>query len=184
MNPNYQSENPLKTFLQTLLVLALVFMLTLLMNGCASKPLEKTHTIERVVTYKADSLKVTVVNQAVLDSLFIQVSKVKTLKPECDSITQMTLDQLLVQLNSKKKSGDNAMGIYYDTIKKMIVGWQKMAKTLNENSTSNKTTNAIAIEKESVEIPVKFIPFWVKILAVLGGISVVLVVWRVVKIWV
>ena len=71
MNPNYQSENPLKTFLQTLLVLGLVFLFTLLMNGCASKPLEKTHTIERVVTYKADSLKVTVVNQAVLGSLFI-----------------------------------------------------------------------------------------------------------------
>ena len=184
MNPNYQSENPLKTFLQTLLVLALVFMLTLLMNGCASKPLEKTHTIERVVTYKSDSLKVTVVNQAVLDSLFIQVSKVKTLKPECDSITQITLDQLLVQLNSKKKSGENAMGIYYDTIKKMIVGWQKMAKTQNEKSASNKTTNAKAIEKESVEVAVKFIPFWVKILAILGGISLGVVVWRVAKIWV
>lgn len=184
MNPNYQSENPLKTFLQTLLVLALVFMLTLLMNGCASKPLEKTHTIERVVTYKADSLKVTVVNQAVLDSLFIQVSKVKTLKPECDSITQITLDQLLVQLNSKKKSGENAMGIYYDTIKKMIVGWQKMAETQNEKLVSNKTANTIAIEKESIEVPVKYIPFWVKILAVLGGISLGVVVWRVAKIWV
>jgi len=184
MNPNYQSENPLKTFLQTLLVLALVFMLTLLMNGCASKPLEKTHTIERVVTYKSDSLKVTVVNQAVLDSLFIQVSKVKTLKPECDSITQITLDQLLVQLNSKKKSGDNEMGIYYDKIKKMIVGWQKMAETQNEKSASNKTTNTIAVEKESVEVPVKYIPFWVKILAVLGVISLGVVVWRVAKIWV
>jgi hypothetical protein len=184
MNPNYQSKNPLKTFLQTLLVLALVFMLTLLMNGCASKPLEKTHTIERVVTYKADSLKVTVVNQAVLDSLFIQVSKVKTLKPECDSITQITLDQLLVQLNSKKKSGENAMGIYYDTIKKMIVGWQKMAETQNEKLVSNKTANTIAIEKESIEVPVKYIPFWVNILAVLGGISLGVVVWRVAKIWV
>jgi len=137
------------------------------------KTFRKTHTIERVVTYKADSLKVTVVNQAVLDSLFIPVSKVKTLKPECDSITQITLDQLLVQLNSKKKSGDNEMGIYYDTIKKMIVGWQKMTETQNEKSASNKTTNAIAIEKESVEVPVKYIPFWVKILAVLGGISLV-----------
>jgi hypothetical protein len=184
MNPNYQSENPLKTFLQTLLVLAFVFMLTLLMNGCASKPLEKTHTIERVVTYKADSLKVTVVNQAVLDSLFIQVSKVKTIKPECDSITQMTLDQLLMQLNSKKKSGDNAMGIYYDTIKKMIVGWQKMAQTQSEKSASNKTTNAIAIEKENVQVPVKYIPIWVKILAVLGGVTLGVLVWRVAKVWV
>lgn len=184
MNPNYQSENPLKTFLQTLLVLGLVFLFTLLMTGCASKPLEKTHTIERVVTYKADSLKVTVVNQAVLDSLFIQVSKVKTVKPECDSITQMTLDQLLMQLNSRKKSGQNEMGIYYDTIKKMIVGWQKMAQTQNEKSASNKITNTVAIEKEKIQMPVKYIPIWVKILAIVGGITLGVLVWRVAKVWV
>lgn len=184
MNPNYQSENPLKTFLKTLLVLGLVFMLTLLMNGCASKPLEKTHTIEHVVTYRTDSLKVTVVNQAVLDSLFVQFSKVKTLKPECDSIAQLAFDQILVQLNSKKKSGQNEMGIYYDTIKKMIVGWQKMAQTQNEKTTSNKTTNAVNLEKEKVQVPVKYIPFWVKILAILGGITLGVLVWRVAKVWV
>ena len=76
------------------------------------------------------------------------------------------------------------MGIYYDTIKKMIVGWQKMAQTQNEKSASNKTTNAIAIEKEKVQVPVKYIPIWVKILAVLGGVTLGVLVWRVAKVWV
>ena len=76
------------------------------------------------------------------------------------------------------------MGIYYDTIRKMIVGWQKMAQTQSEKSASNKTTNAIAIEKEKVQLPVNYIPIWVKILAVLGGITLGVLVWRVAKVWV
>ena len=76
------------------------------------------------------------------------------------------------------------MGIYYDTIKKMIVGWQKMAQTQSEKSASNKTTNAIAIEKEKVQVPVKYIPIWVKILAILGVITLGVLVWRVAKVWV
>ena len=76
------------------------------------------------------------------------------------------------------------MGIYYDTIKKMIVGWQKMAQTQNEKSASNKITNTVAIEKEKIQMPVKYISIWIKILAVLGGVTLGVLVWRVAKVWV
>lgn len=184
MNSNYQSENPLKTFIQTIVIVLVIFILSLFLKSCASKPIEKTHTVERIVEYKTDSVKVTAINKAILDSLIIQVSKVKTIKPECDSITQATLDQLLSQLNSRKKSGDNEVGIYYDEIKKMIVAWQKVAQTQNEKLVSNKTAKETSVEKQIVEVPIKYIPLWVKCLAFLGFASIVFLVWRIAKIWV
>lgn len=184
MNSNYQSENPLKTFIQTFVVLLVIFVLSFLLKGCASKPIEKTHTIERIVEYKTDSVKVTAINKAILDSLIIQVSKVKTIKPECDSVAQATLDQLLRQLNSRKKSGDNEIGIYYDDIKKMIVAWQKVEQTQNEKVASNKTAKATSVEKQIVEVPIKYIPLWVKCFAFLGFATVIFLVWRIAKIWV
>ena len=66
----------------------------------------------------------------------------------------------------------------------MIVGWQKRAQTQNEKSASNKITNTVAIEKEKIQMPVKYIPIWIKILAVLGGVTLGVLVWRVAKVWV
>lgn len=184
MNSNYQSENPLKTFIQSLVIVLVIFILSLFLKSCASKPIEKIHTVDHIVEYKTDSVQVTAINNAILDSIIIQVSKVKTTKPECDSITQVTLDQLLSQLNSRKKSGDNEVGIYYDDIKKMIVAWQKVAQTQNEKLVINKTAKETSVEKQIVEVPIKYIPLWIKCFAFLGFASIAFFVWRIAKIWV
>jgi hypothetical protein len=131
MTTNLPHENPFKLFLKIAVTLIACLAIVVLLFGCASKPIENTHTIERIIEHKSDSVSSTQVNKAILDSLIIQIAKVKTAKPECDSITQATLDQVLRQLNSRKKSGDNEAGIYFDELKNQLVIWQKINETLN-----------------------------------------------------
>ena len=59
-------------------------------------------------------------NREILDSIKLMVGKVNTGKPECDSVAQATIDRLLGQLALSKSSGNNAVKIDYDRIKKML----------------------------------------------------------------
>jgi hypothetical protein len=183
MTVNTQHETPFKLFLKVLITLIAFFAITMLLFSCASKPIENTHTIERIIAHRTDSTRVTEVNKAIMDSLIIQIAKVKTTKPECDSITQATLNQVLKQLNSRKKSGDNEVGIYYNELKNQIVAWQKLAQTYNEKLATNKEKINIKGDKEIVKIPVKYIPWWVKYLAYLGAATLVFGAYRISRIW-
>ncbi|WP_158728639.1 hypothetical protein [Flavobacterium sp. I-STPA6A] len=182
MNTNNLQENPIKLLLKIFVTLIACLAIGFLLHGCASKPIENTHTIERIIEHKTDSVKTTQVNAAILDSLVIKIAKVKTAKPECDSITQATLEQVLKQLNSYKKSGSNEAKIYYDDLLKQVVVLLKQAETKSENTASKKIAKDIAKEKEIVKIPVKYIPWWAKILAFLGGITVVYLSYRIARI--
>lgn len=184
MPRNTEHQNPFKTFFQTLCILLVVFALSLLFKSCATKPIESTHTIERIIEHHTDSVKTTAINKAIIDSLIIQIAKVKTAKPECDSITQATIDQLLKQLNSRKKSGDNEVGIYYDDLKKAIITWNKIAQTQSVNTAVNNQNITANTEKEIVKVPVKYIPLWVKILAWIGFGFLVYAVWRIARIFI
>ncbi|WP_268847886.1 hypothetical protein [Flavobacterium aestivum] len=183
MSKNIQFLNSLKTLLELLYFLIALFTLGLIFNSCATKPIENTHTIERVIEHHTDSVKSTEINKAIIDSLMIQIAKVKTAKPDCDSITQATVDQLLQQLNRRKKSGDNEAGIHYDDLKKELVIWQKMAETKNENVATNKVKIVTQIDKQFVKVPVRYIPLWVKILAFIGFGFLVFVGYRIARIW-
>lgn len=179
MTTNNLQENPFKLFIKVFCTFTAFLLIAILLFGCASKPIEKIHTIERIIEFKKDSVNVKQINKAVLDSLFIQIAKVKTVKPECDSITQVTLDQVLTQVNSRKKSGDNEAGIYYDELKRQIIAYIKSAETTNEKTALNTVKKDIKIEKEVVKVPVKYIPWWVKTLAWIGGITIAYVTYRV-----
>lgn len=183
MSKNIQYQKTLKALLQMLYFLLALFALGVLCNSCATKPIENTHTVERIIEHHTDSVKNTQVNKAILDSLMIQIAKVKTAKPECDSITQATVDQLLKQLNSRKKSGDNEAGIYYDDLKKMLVIWQKVAQTQSESVATKKEKTDTKVDKQIVKIPVKYIPLWVKILAFIGFGFLAYVGYRIARIW-
>jgi hypothetical protein len=184
MTTNNLQENPFKLFLKVFVTFITCLAIAILLFGCASKPIESTHTIERIIEHKTDSVRSTEVNKAILDSLIIQVGKVATAKPECDSITQATLDQVLSQLNSRKKSGDNEAGVYYDQLKRQIVAYIKEAETRNEKTSTNKEKTETSKEKEIIKIPVKYIPWWAKTLAFLGGITLVYVAYRISRIWI
>lgn len=184
MTANNLQGNPFKLFIKVFVTLISGLAIAMLLFGCASKPIENNHTIEQIIKHKTDSVKVTQVNKAIQDSLIIQVAKVKTAKPECDSITQATLDQVLKQLNSRKKSGDNEAGIYYDELKGQIIAWQKIAETYKEKLATNKEKIYIKGDKEIIKIPVKYIPWWVKYLAYLGAATLLYGAYRISRIWI
>lgn len=184
MTANTPHENPFQTFMKVLFFIFVAFLLALVLHGCASKPTESSHTIERIIERRTDTVKESQVNKAILDSLIIQLAKVKTAKPECDSITQATLNQVLKQINSRKKSGDNEAGIYYDEMKNQIIAWQKIAETYKEKLVTNKEKIYIKGDKEIVKIPLKYTPFWAKILAWIGLFSLLFWAYRISRIWV
>lgn len=184
MTLNTPSENPFKLFLKVLLFCIAYFAICIALYGCASKPIENTHTIERIIEHRTDSVKHKEINKEILDSLIIQLAKVKTAKPECDSVAQATLDQVLKQLNNRKKSGDNEAGIYYDELKNQILVWQKIAETANEKLATNKEKIYIKGDKEIIKVPVKYIPRWVAILAFIGGLTIVFLGWRIGRIFI
>lgn len=183
MTTNLPQENPFKLFLKVLLIIAF-FAFAILMYGCASKPIQNTHTIERIIERRTDSVKTTKVNAAILDSLIIQIAKVKTAKPECDSITQATLDQVLKQLNTSKKSGYNEAKIYYDDLLKQITVILKQAETKTENTATKKIDKDTSKDKEIAKVEVKYIPWWVKCLAYWGFACLLYVAWRISRIWI
>lgn len=176
-------NNALRIYIITNLIFISAILLCFILNGCKSKPIESTHAIERIIEHHTDSVKVKQVNKAILDSLIIQIGKVKTAKPECDSIAQATLEQVLKQLNSRKKSGDNEAGIYYDEIKKMLVAYQKIGETSSDYTKILAVIKELEKDKEVTKIPVKYIPWWVKYLAYLGVAFIVFLAWRLSKIW-
>jgi uncharacterized cysteine cluster protein YcgN (CxxCxxCC family) len=184
MTTNLPHENPFKLFLKVIVTFIACLAIGLLLFGCASKPIESTHTIERIIEHKTDSVKTTQVNAAILDSLVIKIAKVKTVKPECDSITQATLDQVLRQLNTYKKSGNNEYKMGYDEALRQVVLSIKQAETKIENTATNKTDTDKGKEKEIVEIPVKYIPWWVEWLAYLGAATLLFGAYRISRIWV
>lgn len=185
MTTNPTLNDYTKLYLKVILFATILSLTITMLFGCASKkPIESSHTIERIIETKTDSSKIIEVNKAIIDSLIIAIAKVKTAKPECDSIAQATLDNVLAQLNSRKKSGDNEAVIYYDKVKKQIVLWQKLGETKTEKTATNKQNTNSQIEKKVVSVPVKYIPLWVKILAWIGGLTIVFVIWRIARIFI
>jgi biopolymer transport protein ExbD len=177
-------QNPFKLFLKVIAFLLIYFALCIVLHGCASKPIQNNRTIETVVTHKKDSIKTTVINNAVNDTLKIQVPKIQTAKPECDSITKAEVERVLELLNTSKKSGDNETGIYYDNLKNQIIAWQKIAETKNETTATSKEYIYLKGDKSVEYVQVKYIPFWVKILAYLGGVFLVFLSWRIGRIFI
>lgn len=173
-----------KTYLRTLLAGLVVFLVAAIIFSCASKPVENTHTIENRIENRTDSVKETKINNAILDTLKVTIAPVKTSKPECDSITQAALNQALEQLNSRKQSGDNEAGVYYDKLKRQLVMWQKVNATLNEKLAVKQKEISIKGDKQIVKIPVKFIPFWIKVLAWIGFATLCFVAWRIARIFI
>ncbi|MCV9929047.1 hypothetical protein OIU83_15385 [Flavobacterium sp. LS1R49] len=177
-------KNPTKLFLKVLLFTLFYLALCIVLHSCKAKPMENSHTTQTVIASTKDSVKTTVISGAINDTLKIQLPKVQTAKPECDSITKAELQRVLQLLNSHKKSGDNEAGIYYDSLKNQIVAWQKIAQTKNENTTTNKKYIYLKGDNLIKYVPVKYIPLWVKILASIGFATLLFVCYRISRIFI
>lgn len=172
-------------FCKCLIVMFGFFAIASTAFSCATKaPIESTHTVERILEIKTDSVKVTEVNRAISDSLILNIPVVKTSNPQCDSITQNELNRVLGLLNTYKKSGQNETRIYYNPKKNQIVAWQKIPETKNQFTNTNKSNKASLKEIKYIKLPYKYIPFWVKVLAWIGGLTFAYIVWRIVRIFI
>lgn len=184
MTTNYPHHNPFTQLFKLIIIsITLVFLFTMI-NGCASKQTQSTHTIERIIEHRMDSVKTTQINAAIVDSLVIKIAKVKTAKPECDSITQATLDQVLKQLNTSKKSGYNEAKIYYDDILHQIILILKQGETKTEHTHTKIADTDTSRAREIIKIPVKYIPWWVKYLAYLGAATLLYLAYKISRIWI
>jgi hypothetical protein len=172
----------LKVFFSNRLKISILFIgLSMAVVGCKAKPIISTNNKETEKTSEIVKEKTTNNNLAVIDSLKILIQKVKTSKPECDSITNAKIDELLLQINSKKISGDNSFGVYYDKLRKELIAYTKLGATKTE-ITSNHNYKTETIKEVSVkEIPVKYVPKWIQILACIGAGAIAFGIFKLVK---
>lgn len=160
-----------------------------LLIGCRSSQPIVTSQQEQI---KKEVLTVTSTKElkkteAIIDSLKILIGEIKTAKPECDSITQAKISELLSRLNNHKSSGNNSFGSYYDKLKNELVIYANIAATQNERI-SDLQSKLISESQKSKEIkPIKYIPKEVKILAFLGLLLLLYLLFKILKpvlIWV
>lgn len=130
------------------LIFNLLFLLVLLlMMGCkTSQPISEVKETTIVNQDSINLVKLTIRNQAIVDSLKIIIGSIKTEKKECDSVCQTAIDRLLSQLNTSKKSGANAYNVNYNP----------KDKSLNFNSKIGATENKITKEYYRITKTIKF----------------------------
>ncbi|MFC4817625.1 hypothetical protein [Flavobacterium sp. GCM10023249] len=120
-------------------------------------------------------------NQAIIDSLKISIGEIKTSKPECDSITQAAIKELLNRLNTKKISGNNSFGAYYDTLKNEIVMYANIAATQDEKIKELEWKLSRKEQTTKENKPVKYIPKEVKVLAFFGLLLLLYFLYKILK---
>lgn len=141
-------KNTITKFL-LLTILSLVFI------SCSSaRKYKQENTLLKNEIQKRDSIKSTVINQAIDDKLITPVIQSNTGNAVLDSLVNAKVDEILSKLNTSKNSGDNSYKLIYDKLAKQLEFYSKMAQTKNEKTTT-KTSNdktIIQIKKVPVEI--------------------------------
>lgn len=141
------------------------------MVSCKSKmPLHNTSFSELIVNEDTNTKTEVNTNKAIIDSLSILIGKIKTSNPECDSITQNAIENLLKSINVSKASGDNSYQLKYNDIKRQLELLVKIGATKDEKITNIYNKEILRIETERVEVPVKMpLPSW-QIFLIISGI--------------
>ena len=111
-------------------------------------------------------------NQKIVDTVFVSVSPPKTNDKKCDSLCGEELQRLLNQLNTKKKSGGNEYGFYYDAYKNVLVAYAQLDSTFTEYKSKYTDKQSTQTETITVYKTEKYVPYWVKIFAWIGALSI------------
>lgn len=157
--------------------------LSVVVSSCKAKPVKEIHTIEKTIEKQKDSTSVTEISNAIIDSLKVKIAEIKTAKPECDSITNANIQELLSQIETSKTSGNNEIGFYYDQIKKMLVAYAKTGQSTNKETNTNNVNKEIEKDIQIKQIPVRYTPNWIKWLAGFGALFIIFLAWRFSKIF-
>lgn len=155
-----------------------VFLIILLIVSC--KTVKEQSTKEK---YVFDSTQVHT-NKLVLRSLEINDYFKKGVPylitnsndKNCDSLCNAKFIEWLKSWNVEKQSGKNSYKLAYDELTKQVSLNVKIGETVSElkDSIAKLNFKLINTEKQYKQIPVEYIPKYVKILAFIGFISLVL----------
>ena len=167
-----------------LILTAFTLLLCIVNSSCSRKILNQKQTENTAVTKLESASKTTEISSLISDTVFVQIPVIRTVKPDCDSLVAIELDQALSKLNYRKQSGTNSFGIYYDKYKKLLVQFAKIGATKNQNASSSKTEYVTITKTKTVDVPVRYIPKWVQYLAGFGALSAIYFGYRIVRIWV
>lgn len=173
MKKHYQ--RPLLTWITILIgVISLLFM-----GSCAGKkPVKETTTsIENsavsheVAVHETKSLPV-------YDIVYIPVPTVRTIKPECDSLCQLALEEFAARLQYQKQSGDNSYKILYDRYNKQLQINLEMGETMTRLKEENSKQNFEKYQATEVEKQVPYVPAFWRYSACLGWAFVLYILYR------
>lgn len=167
-----------KKFLSTIAIV----LVGLLATGCSKKPVATNiQSIDKKEITNTLKEREIVKTQAIIDSLKIAIFRVKTNRPECDSIANQKIDELLQRLNSKKTSGNNNFGVYFDELKRELVAYANVGETQSEKIKELENKLLSEINKKQETKPVQYIPEWVKYLALFGLLTILYIFYKIYK---
>lgn len=156
-------------------IIFLLVLVTVFCFGCKSK--KTLQNVSKSELYQKDSVNTTKVidnNKAISDLITLYNNhQFATGKPECDSVTQVAITNLLRLMNSQKESGDNSYKLYYDEVSKQLKLLVNVAATKNERTESARfftiKRNTLTIRQVPVKTP---LPKWQLYLFIIGCASI------------
>lgn len=121
-----------------------------------------TNTLDRSLAIKDDF-------RFTFPTITTGATKVK----DCDSLCNQRVKDALANINTSKSSGNNSYKLYYDKYTNQLVLNTSLGETIKQQKDSIATLNESLKESQSkvTEIPVKYIPTWIKYLAGFGALS-------------
>ncbi len=168
-------------------MLLILLVASLLVVGCRTKKptiTEETNTKDSSrnvieIDYKKE------INKAVADSIAKFLPTIKTGNKNCDSICNEKCNELLEQANFYKKSGDNNYKLYFDKEKRLLSFVANLEATISDLQSKKEIKERFFVRniKITKTIKEKYIPFWVKVLAWIGGFSLLFWSYRISKIF-
>lgn len=172
--------------------LFLVYALTYCASCSRKIAKQSSVKIETITEKKVDSLAIFQLKEktqelqktlASVDSLKFQLGLIRTGNKNYDSICNAQLQQMLSSINLNRNSGNNTSGMYYDKYNNILVLYNKQGESMNltvkeKDSLVNKLNriyqnNNDKSEIEIKEIPVKYVPLFIKILAGIGVLTII-----------
>lgn len=158
-------------------------LILLLLQACSTKKSSVKETIEKEISTKEEYHKVET-NAAISDTIKKYLGEVKTSNPDCDQITKDYLERWLKDFNVSKSSGDNKYKFYYDEFQKAMILIVDQGETINELKSTIENTDKSTVQIEKEVVKVSYLPKWLQILAVVGVLAIIFVVYRISRIFI
>lgn len=162
-------------------IIALLLVVSLCFLGCsATKKVKQESSVFLKETSQKDSIQNVVITREIADSLITPIVQSNSGNVAVDSLVNAKVAEILSKLNTTKHSGDNSYTLFYDTLKKQLELYVKIAQSKNENTAVSNKGQKIIIKEQKIPVLIeKPLAKWQKILMGLGGLLLVGVLFKV-----